>query len=81
MEEIKRLETVEREVKDIRFLRRTLQTSLQKHLSIRSSRLVLSHSIMVFHLCFYSFTHNNVETNTEFPNVTVLCCLLSDPIQ
>lgn len=55
----------EREVKDIGFLGRTLQTSsFQKHLSKRSSKLVLSHSIMVFHLCFQSCTHNNIETNT-----------------
>lgn len=71
----KRLETVEREVKDSGFLGRTLQTSsFQKHLSIRSSKLVLGNSITVFHLCFC----NNTKTNTEFPNVSVLCCLPSD---
>lgn len=78
MELIKRLQTVEREAKD-GFLGRALQTSVVKNrLSIRRSKLVLSLSIAGFRLCFWSCTHNSVEKTTEFSNVSVLCCLLSD---
>lgn len=62
MELIKRLWTVQRAVKDAGFSGRTFQTSLlQKHLSIRRSKLVLNLSITGFHLCFWSCTDNNVE--------------------
>lgn len=55
MQLIKRLQTVEREVKDAGFLGITFQTSLlQKHLSIRRAKLVLSLGIAGFHLCFWS---------------------------
>lgn len=79
MKLIKRLQTVEREVKDVGFLGRTFQTSLlQNHLSIRKSKLVLSLSIAGFLLCFWSCTHNNAEKTTELSNVSFLCCLLLD---
>lgn len=57
-----------REEKDCGYLGRALQTSLQKHLSIRNSELVWSHSVTVFHLCCQRCAQNNVGASTEFPD-------------